>query len=117
MEQRTARELRNAAHVALRQHFIGHGRIRHIGHAGAETGLDAFLVPEVVDFMGDIVADEGAEVAGMVAFPALREHQAHIGIHVVHAGDAGGEQAAAAHHDVYILQADALFLEGAEDGG
>ena len=116
VEQGAARELRNAAHVALGQHFIGHRRIRHVGDARAERRRQAFLLPELVDVVGDVVADQGAQVAGVVALPARGQDFPHVGVHVVDTGDARGEQAAAAHDDVDVFQVDALLSEGADDG-
>ena len=116
MEQGPAGELWDAAHVALGQHFVSHRRVRHVGDAGAEGGLQAFLFPQGVDIVGDVVADQGAQVAGVIAFPARGKDFAHVGIHIIDTRDTRGEQAAAAHHDVDVLQADTLLPEGADDG-
>ena len=70
VEKGTPGKFRNTAHMALRQHLIRHGRVCHVGHALAEAGHNALLLPNVVDGICKIVPDEGAEVAGMIAFPA-----------------------------------------------
>ena len=115
VEKGFAGEFRDATDVAFREHLVGHRRIGDIGYAGAEAGREAFLLPQLVDLMGDVVADQGAEVAGVVAVPAGGEDFPHVGVDVVYAGDAGGEKAAAGHDDVDVFQADALFAEGAQD--
>ena len=112
VEKSSAGKLRDAAHMAFRQHFIGHGRVRDVRHAGAKT---AVFSPKPVNLLGDVVSDEGAQIAGVVAFTAGGEDLTHIGIHIIYAGDAGGEQAAAAHDNVNVLQADFLFSKGPDD--
>ena len=78
------------------------------------------LAREAVSSGADIVAAVGGdgtvnEVAGVVAVPAGRKDLPHVGIDVVDAGDARGEETAAGHDDVDVFEADAFFTECAQD--
>ena len=113
VEEGAAREIGETADVALREHLVGHRRVRDVGHAGGAA--DAALAAEGRHFGGDVIGDHGRQVAGMDAVAAGKEHLAHIGIDPVHAGHGRGEQAAARHHDVDVAEAHARLPEEIHD--
>ena len=105
MEESATREIGEAAHVAFREHLVGHRRVRDVGQAGGAA--DAALAAEGGHLGGDVIGDHGRQVAGVDAVAAGQEHLAHIGIDPIHAGHGRGEQAAARHHDVDVAEAHA----------
>ena len=115
VEEGLAGEFRQAAHMAFGKHLVGHRGIRYIGDALAERGLEALRLAYLVDLRGQIVSNKGGEVAGMLAVTARGQHFTHVGVNVINAGDAGGEEAATAHHDVDIFQFDTLFPKSVHD--
>ena len=116
MEKGLALELRQASDAALGQHFIGHGRVGHIGLALAETAFDALLPAAFVHFLCKLPCHHGGKVACMLAVATAHEHFAHVGVHVVDAGDAGREKASAPHHDVDVLAGHVVVVKEFDGG-
>ena len=116
VEEGPAGELRNSPQTAFGQHFIGHRRIGDIGVAQAEGGRKAFVMADFVHPLGDIIGYDGAQVAGVRPVTAGKQDVAHVAVNPVHARTDGGEQAAAGHDDIQVLQGDVLFVEEPHDG-
>ena len=70
VEQGSALEFRYTADVAFREHFVRHGRICYVRYALAEAGGNAVLLAECVYLFCNLVANQGAQVAGVVAVAA-----------------------------------------------
>lgn len=114
MQECAAREFGETAHAAFRQHFVGH---RRVGDEGAAArGHDAHRLAVGVDHAGDVVGDDGGEVAGVDAVAAGEEDLPHVGIDLIDSGDHRGEQAAAGHDDVDPVQADAFLVQESGHG-
>ena len=69
------------------------------------------------DFLGDGVADEGAEVAGVLALDTGMALLFHEVVDAVAAALAGAGEAAATHDDGNLVGAHAMAFHHVEDGG
>ena len=116
MENRGALEFRNAGQAALGNHLVCHRSVCDKGFAAAEAWGDPLLVAQRVDACSDFLADQGAQVAGVLAVAAGDENLPHFCVHAVYTGYAGDEQSAAGHDQVNGFQCDTGFIQRGEDG-
>ena len=85
MEEGPSRELGDTADPGFRQHLVRHGRIRDVGVAG-RVG-PSLGGAGLVDQFGNVIGDDGTQVAGMDSVPAGQENVPHVAVDPVDPGD------------------------------
>jgi len=108
MKECLSGELRDTSHPALRQHLVRHRRVCDVGHTLTEARCQILFRPDLVDLLGDIVRQNGAQVAGMVPVTAAFQDITHILVHVIDSSYDRDDKPAARHNDVHILKRNAF---------
>ena len=115
MEDGGALEFRNAGQAALGNHFVCHRGVCDKGFAAAEARSDPLPVAQCVDAGRNLLADQGAQVAGVLAVTAGDEDLPHFCVYAVYTGHAGDEKSAAGHDQVDGVQRDTGLVQCGED--